>query len=184
MPADIEDVSVARSNATIMKAINAYTPLAGAPYETDKKAHFLDYMAKTCPYKHISYGLCVRAVNGLSRTPSEKSLDAERFRSSMKSVRRKLLITYHRDIDTLKGVGVRATVNETDRLKYHHTLKNRASTAVGNAIAHAATIDAEKVDKELRPAFVESRKQLGAVSEGVNRLMKLLPAKPEDKKKP
>ena len=183
MPADTDDMSVARSNAFIMKAINAYTPLAGAPYETDKKAHFLDYMAKTCPYKHISYGLCVRAVNGLSRTPSEKSLDAERFRSSMKSVRRKLLLSYNRDIDSLKGVGVRATVNETDRLKYHNTLKSRINTAVGNAVAHAATIDADKIEKELRPGFVESRKALGTTSEATQRLMKLLPPKPEDKKK-
>jgi hypothetical protein len=183
MPIDSDD-SIAKTNAAIMKAINSYVPLSGAPYETDKKAHFLDYMAKTCPYRHISYGLCVRAVNGLSRTPSDNSQSVEQFRKSLGSVRRKLLKVYNRDIDPLPGIGIRASVNETDRLRHHNKLKARVNTAVGNAVAHAATIDAEKIDKEFRAGFVESRKALGATSESVNRLMKLLPPKPEDKKKP
>jgi hypothetical protein len=185
MPADLEDVSIAKTLAIIMKAINAYTPLVGAQYETDKKAHFLDYMAQECPYKYIPYNLCVRAVQGLSRTPAVNSDAVDQFRKSMSSVRRKLLKTYNRDIDPLQGVGIRASVDEADRLRHHQRLRGRIVTAVGNAVAHAATIDADKIkDQKLRAGFVESRKALGGTSESVTRLMKLLPPKPEDKKKP
>jgi hypothetical protein len=167
MPADLEDVSIAKTLAIIMKAISNYTPLVGAQYETDKKAHFLDYMAR------------------LSRTPAVNSESVEQFRKSMSSVRRKLLKTYNRDVDPLQGVGIRASVDEADRLRHHQRLRGRIVTAVGNAVAHAATIDAEKIkDQKLRAGFVESRKALGSTSESVTRLMKLLPPKPEDKRKP
>lgn len=185
MPTELEDVSVGKTLAIIMKAINSYAPLVGAQYETDKKAHFLDYMARECPYKYIPYNLCVRAVQGLSRTPAVNSDAVEQFRKSISSsVRRKLLKTYNRDIDILQGVGIRASVDESDRLRHHQKLRGRIVTAVGNAVAHAATIDAEKIkDAKLRAGFVESRKALGSTSESVGRLMKLLPPKPEDKKK-
>jgi hypothetical protein len=185
MTPEINSVSlIAKTNAELMKAINHYTPLAGAPYETDKKAHFFDYMSVACPYKHIPYNLCVRAIQGLTRTPSPTSESVTQFAKSMTSVRKKLLKVYNRDLDLLTGVGARASVDESDRLRHHHKLRGRIATAVGNAVFHAATIDPTKIkDATLRTGFIESRKALGSTSESVNRLMKLLPPKTEDKKK-
>jgi hypothetical protein len=182
MTAAAEDANIAKANVALTRAINRYVPMAGAPYETDKKAHFFDYMAKECPYKHVPYNLCVRAIQGLTRTPSPISESVTQFAKSMVSVRKKLLKVYNRDLDVLMGVGARASVDETDRLRHHHKLRGRIDTAVSNAVAHAATIDPTKIkDVTLRAGFVESRKALGTTSEAVNRLMKLLPPKAEDK---
>lgn len=179
-----DDDDLIESDNVIMRAIKKYTPLNGAPYENDKKAHFFDYMAKACPGKFIKHRLSVRAINGLSRTPAVGSPSVEQFASSLSGVRAKLLKVYNRDLYNVAGSGARATFDETDRLGCHRKFKERAASSVDKAVVHASTIDADKIDKKFRADFIESRKALGATSESVTRLMKLLPAPPPtDEKK-
>jgi hypothetical protein len=178
------DESSNKSFTALMRVIDAYEPLTGAPYETDKRAHFLNEMAKHAPYKTIPANLCVRAVNGLSRTPAPNAETVVQFMKGISAVRKKLLKLYNRDLYIVPGVGVRASVDESDRIRRHQDLKNRAASATAKAIEHAATVQVEKIkNPTLRAAFSESRKALLASGDAVNRMQKILQLGPKAEEK-
>jgi hypothetical protein len=190
MIATAADVLVEPTGKTltrIEKALSEYEPPKQAPYATDKKAHFLDYMAKTCPDDIIPYNICVQATTGLSRKPAANAKDVVAFAKSIGSVREKLLRLYNRDLYILSGVGVRASFNEDDRIQRHKQLRARVVSAHYKADAHAATVDVDKIKNlKAKAGFIESRRTLGSLSESMNKMMKTLQLqpKPEDRKKP
>jgi hypothetical protein len=171
----------------VEQAVNAYEPLERAPYESDKKVHFLDYMATEQPYIFVPYALYLRAIRGLGRTPSPNSPDVIKLANGAGNIREKLYKKYNRDLHILPGYGVRASVDEDDRLSRHYALQSRAKNAVAKVTAHAATINTNLLkDVKAKAAFIETRKTLGAMNQSMAKIAALLPAKPElkeDKKK-
>lgn len=172
----------------VEQAVASYTPLDRAPYESDKKVHFLDYMAVTVPYTFVPYNIYLQAIRGLGRPPSPANIDVIKLAGAAGNIREKLFKKFNRDLRILPGYGVRATVDEDDRLNRHYELQSRARNAVAKVTAHASTINTNLIkDAKSKAAFIETRKILVAInSSSMAKIAALLPAKPElkeDKKK-
>jgi hypothetical protein len=166
----------------IEDAIDGYEGLDRAPFESDKKVHFLDYMAKAVPYEYVPYPHYLKAVRDLGRLPSSTSLDVIKLQQCVSNIREKLFKRFGRDLLVQAGVGVRATVDEDDRLNHHRTLQGRAKNAVAKVNAHAATVNVTKIkDAKAKAGFIEARKVIGTMNESMLKLAKLLPPKTEIK---
>lgn len=82
-----------------------------------RAADFLAWAAVKFPGVFISHSLLAQAVNMLSRMPRFDSTDVRHVRANVTRIRDILENVYGRALDSQKGVGMRATVNDEDRLK-------------------------------------------------------------------
>lgn len=85
--------------------------------KVQRAAHFLDWAAKYYPGEYISFALVTQAINALPRLPRHDNSEIPIIRKRMSRVGKILRTVYGRDIDTQRGVGVRATVDGADTLK-------------------------------------------------------------------
>jgi hypothetical protein len=154
--------------------------MENAKTRVDKTAHFLDFCAKEGPYIPFGYNLVVQAVDGLSRTPNQSSDQVRLMADSMTAVRRKLMSDYGRGLDTVKGLGVRATVDDDDLANTQ--LRRNVGRLVGSKRSLEQTralIDTAKMKNQSLKSWVSGgvTRMLNEMN-AENRLAKLLPPKP------
>lgn len=183
---DDREIQPSRNVAFAKRAISGYSPPSGMPFTTDKIAHFLVAMITKAPKVLFSYNLVYQAVNGLSRTPGAKDKSVLQLARSMSSVREKLLRQHNRDLKTVRGVGIRASVDGEDRVQVHDDYKAKLGRMYDKTTHHAGTIDPATIaNAKSRAQFTESRRTLSSLSEHMCKLTKfVLPPKFEDIKKP
>ena len=83
---------------------------------TQRAAHSLDWCAKTHPKVWISPQLLVQAMYGYSRLPPLKSNEVKQLLRSRHTIRAFLQRDYNRGLASLRGRGLRATVDAADAL--------------------------------------------------------------------
>ncbi len=172
---------------TLTEAIraNAYSP-EHKDSLPQRAAHFLDWAAARYPKQYVPYNLLLKAVLGTSTTPSLHSSDVEQMRGRMSRVRVILQRKYARDLDSMPGVGARATVDDADTLvtsmpKRVASLR-RAKTAVATT---ASLIDPAKIPNtaDMAPWKRWMNASVGDVLRTLNSPefeKKLLPPSPRD----
>ena len=154
-----------------------YEGLTSAPYESDKKLHYLDYMAMEVPYLFIPFTFIFMAMRNIT-SAKKTNPDVIKLGQSITSYRPKMLKVYGRDILTQPGFGARATVDEADRLRWHDVITDRAKSGWAKVMAHAATVKLEKIaDPKVRAAFAAQREGYGRMNESMMKIRHLLAEK-------
>ena len=175
-------VGVSSSNGKpkdLMAVIARYKPLEQAKSRTEKTAHFLDFAAQEAPHLPIALNLIVQAIDHLSRTPAQDSELVKLMAKSMQGVRRKLMLDYNRGLSTVKGMGVRATVDGDD------VANTQLRSGVGRLVGAKKSV--ERTRQLIDPSTMKNPALKTWVQGGVtrmlsemnaeNRLAKLLPPK-------
>src|ERR1035437_10083710 len=83
----------------------------------NRAAQYLDWAAKNYPHQYTPYNLMCQALMGYERTPKLSNGEVERLRSSSGRIRKILVEKFGRDLVVQPGLGPRATVDDTDKLK-------------------------------------------------------------------
>lgn len=164
-----------------LTVIARYEQLKDASSRISKAAHFLDFCAKEMPGQTVAWNLIARAIGGLGRTPGAGSEDVRSLQGRSTSIRNKLMKDYGRGLDTVPGVGARATVDDDDLAdtQYHKQVV-RIAGAQAAAAKTATHINPSRMKKaDLKGWFVNSSKALGEMN-AEKRLERLLPAKKEE----
>lgn len=105
-------------------------------------AEFLHWFAKKNPGVYVAYNELVQNINGYKRKPLLKSEEVEQMRKSMTAVKRLLFDKHEREIVSLPGVGIRASVDDADKLKNVVTKKaGRLQSARVSFVKTVSTID-------------------------------------------
>lgn len=121
---------------------------------TQRAAHFLDFYATKNPGSFIAFNELLKAITGVGRTPQLKSQEVEHLRKSTTSIRRRLFEVHGREMISLPGVGVRASIGDADVLQNVMPKKSvRLQSARASFVKTAAGIDAAKIPNtpELAP---------------------------------
>lgn len=80
-------------------------------------AEFLHWAMQKYPYQIVTYEEVTQAIFGLGRSPQAGSKNVKSVRGQMSSAAQMLMEQYKTSLITLRGVGVRAGVDDTDILR-------------------------------------------------------------------
>lgn len=107
---------------------------------TQRAAHFLDWAAKNMPGDPIPYNVIVKKIMNLPQLPRLDNDTVDRFRRSAGAGLKKAMIDkYGREIVNLPGIGIRATVDDADRLANVAPIKARRLNAARKSFMITAT---------------------------------------------
>lgn len=114
---------------------------------TLRAAQALAWAAKNFPLEYVSYQQLTQAIMGYARLPSAKSQEVERLRKLMSArIRHVLEEKYELELVAQPGIGVRATVDDTDRLRSVLPKKaSRLKAARTSFVKTAVNIDIQRV---------------------------------------
>jgi hypothetical protein len=80
-------------------------------------AHYLNWAADKFPGVYTPYNIMLQATQGYKRLPQLRNDEVDRLRNAIGRIREVLRRQYGRDLVPQTGVGVRATVDDADKLK-------------------------------------------------------------------
>lgn len=114
-------------------------------------AEFLDDYAQRYPYCTVTYEEITQAIFTLGKIPDSRAAHVKSVRGQMSAASRLLLAKHNRTLITARGVGARASVNNTDKVKESMTqaAENHRRTAE-KLVKIADSIDPNELDKELK----------------------------------
>lgn len=114
-------------------------------------AEFLDDCAQKYPHCTITYEEVTQAIFTLGKIPDARAKHVKSVRGQMSSAGKLLLQKYNRTLITCRGVGARASVDNTDKVKESMTqaAENHRRTAE-KLVKIADSIDPTELDKELK----------------------------------
>lgn len=125
-------------------------------FTTDEKpicrraAAFICWVRDLYPYSFVTYEEITQAVFKLGRAPSSSAQYVKSVRGQMSSTSKILSEKHRTSLITLRGVGVRAAVNDTDMLEQSVTKKAEAHRRTGDALSKLARmIDPRTLQKEI-----------------------------------
>lgn len=171
-------------------------------FKTEEKAicrrvaAFLAWCAAKYPYQIITYEEVTQAIFDLSRIPTAGSRHVKSVRGQMSSTGKILMDGYKNTLITMRGIGVRASVDDSDILRYSVTKEADRHRQTGKKLTEtAALVSPEKLkaqteglkgDSVLREEMIQLSAWLTeSVSKYVKTLQKpsmaaaLLPPPPE-----
>jgi len=96
--------------------ISGYTPDIEMSM-TSRGAHYLDWAANKYPGVYSPYNIMLQAIQGYRRLPQLKNQEVDRLRNAIGRIREVLRRQYGRELVPQTGVGIRATVDDADKLK-------------------------------------------------------------------
>jgi len=114
-------------------------------------AEFLNMCAETYPHCTITYEEITQAIFTLGKIPDARAKHVKSVRGQMSSAGKLLLEKYNRTLITCTGVGARASVDNTDKVKESMTkaAENHRRTAE-KLVRIADSIDPDQLDVELK----------------------------------
>lgn len=113
---------------------------------TQRGAHFLHWAAQHMPNVFQSYPVIYKAITGQRSLPRANSEHVELLKRNVTGMRTALLKHYNREVVSLPGIGIRATVDDADRLANVAPAKARRLDAARKSFMITATgIDLRKV---------------------------------------
>lgn len=172
-----------KKSANILMIISDYKPEPGVS-KGQRLAHFLHWFSIKAPYVYVPSNFCVRAIMGYPYTPKVDAPDVISLQGCVSRAREIMLDKHRRGLHSLRGLGLRATIDDQDTANTQ--LRGNVKRLVGahNATKRTASIvDASKVRDDrirawVRGGVVNALKALDADG----RLDRLLPPAPEFKK--
>lgn len=128
---------------------------------TQRAAHFLDWAAKQAPKEFFPYNVIYKAIMGMPHMPRLDNEAVALFKRTATAGLRKALVTkYDREVINLVGVGIRASVDDADRLTNVAPMKaRRLDSARRSFMLTAASIDLHNVPNT--PAYAALKAWMG-----------------------
>lgn len=105
-----------------------------------RAAHYLDWFAHGHPGEWVAWNELCRAIQGYQRKLLLKSDEVEHLRKNSSSIKKVLFEKYAREVISLPGVGVRASIDDSDVLK--HVVPKRASRLTSARNSFVTTVEA------------------------------------------
>lgn len=84
---------------------------------TERVAHYLDWNAAHHPKHFVQYNELLKVILNLPRLLSPKAKEVEHLRKRMQRVKETLRDNYSRELISVVGYGVRASVSDVDKLE-------------------------------------------------------------------
>jgi hypothetical protein len=145
-------------------------------------AHFLNWGAQHMPYVYFSYNVIVREINGFTNTPRHDNPQVDAVRKCMQSVKRIMLRDSGRGFHAKKNEGVRATVDDLDKIEYDMVPRqSRINSSVQVQKQVASTVKHDRLPATERgkilSKFLHGVKNEIRFLEEEKRIMALLPEK-------
>ena len=178
----MSDGSIEVGTRDLIQVLSQYEPPKDATSRVAKAAHCLNWCAEKLPYAIIPHNFLVRAIDQLTRTPNAATKDVIQMARNAGAVRKKCMELYKRGVCTLKGVGMRATVNSDDIAGTQYVRQMGRVVSAQQAAGKTAELikPGEMKNAALRNYVTTSRKLLTEMNTE-ERLAKLLPPKNEKK---
>lgn len=111
-------------------------------------AHFLNWAAANMRMVFFQPNIICRAINGYDRTPRPDTKEVDTIRSAMQRAKKILLDDYKRGYHFERGMGVRATVDDNDKVSASvATAAKRVVSAKENMDKITVTVDEAKLGK-------------------------------------
>lgn len=165
-------------------------PLDSKMKKPERIASFLDWWAKKSPKQFVAYNQLLQVIEGYKDLPSARSPELKALRNQVRRAEMILDDRFERGIKRHRWFGVRATVDDFDRLKSRYVEKSKKmKIAIMNAHAEAGKIDVSKIPntpetKPYKEWFNRSTKNILGTIAQPDYLERLLPqaieTKPEE----
>jgi hypothetical protein len=133
-----------------------------------RAAHFLDWNAKHSPGDFVAYNELLKAITGVGRMPQLKSQEVEHLRRNGYAIRKHLFEKYGRELVSLPGVGVRASIDDADVLK--NVVPKKATRLQSARVGFIKTVS--HIDQKNIPDTAEMRPLKGWLTHQVKDIMK------------
>lgn len=135
-----------------------------------RAAHFLDWCAVERPGKYVSPAKLAQAINGLNRTPRLDNADVLWIQRNMSRVRVVLREQFDRALDSQRGVGVRATTDDFDKLKTDLPKQSKRFISARSALQKSVNM----IDVHTIPVTPETKPYLNWLNKSVREVVKLV----------
>jgi hypothetical protein len=114
-------------------------------------AEFLHWAMKKYPYQILTYEEVTQAIFGLGRAPQVGSKHVKSVRGGISSAAKLLMEKYKTSLVTLRGVGVRAAVDDTDILRESVTKDaERHRQTAAKLMKTAGLVSPEALQRQLK----------------------------------
>lgn len=110
-------MTTSKESVNVLARIASYKPTMEGTL-VDRVSHFLDWAAVHCKMQYFQPNILCKVVNNYSHTPRLDNKEVETVRGSMSRIRKKLRTKYKRELHNKQGMGVRATVDDNDKVEY------------------------------------------------------------------
>jgi hypothetical protein len=169
-----------RRSKSVINVIARYKHEPGMS-RAERMAHFLNWAAKELPGVPIPVNLVLKAIMGYTKTPRLGGEEVELLRGQTSAARKLLKEKYGRGLHAERGLGIRATVGDEDMAdtQYRKDMRRVVSAVAGANETHALITPSKIKDERLRNWVKGAGDQVKQLGLG-DRLLKLLPPKPED----
>lgn len=151
-------------------------------------AEFLNKCATNYPHSIILYEEITQAIFTLGRVPDQRSANVKSVRGQMSSAAKLLMTKYERSLVTCRGVGARASVDNSDVLRESLTKDAERHRQTGEKLKRTAElIDPVILEKELKglkgdPTLKQEMIELSAwLKESMSKYIKTL-GKPQSER--
>jgi hypothetical protein len=176
------------ATANKLQGINAYS-FVPTMSRTRRIAHFLDWAAKHLPREVHQFNTIAKAVNGFGHLPRLDSKESALIQGVASAVRKVLLTDYKRGMVSVRGLGIRATVDDADIVIYDLPKKaERLQGAITSFASLTNVVNPANIPKtkEMQPflQFTRQAKEAVGLLYSNNLLQKLLPPSTPKKEEP
>lgn len=149
-----------------------------ATYEFDEKqslperaAHALHWAMINYPRQVVPYNILLRAIMGYAHTPRINNDEVERLRGKMSSIKNTLRNSYDTGFYSVRGLGVRATVDSEDQLKTAVVHASKRVTSAYKSLQNAASL----VDIKQVPNTPDNRGIIKWYNSGLKQQLSAIP---------
>jgi len=167
----MEKKKTTRKSKKLTVDFNGYRP----PEElapNRRVAHCLNWAAEKFPYHYLQWNMVLKAIHGYRRLPRLDSEQVLHLKKSGAAIRKHLLKYHERIMDSEPGMGIRALVDDADKLRIAMPKKaRRLITAKNSAEETAAHIDLAAVPDtpEYAPYKKWMARDVGGILKALNR---------------
>lgn len=126
-------------------------------YMSRKLAALADWAAREHPKQTLTYEECAFALFKLGQLPKPGSMHVESVKRAVGGARKYMQATYSRDLVTVRGVGIRGTINSADALSTTVTRAALNHRASGQRLKAAANMVSSR---ELRDLIADAPEDL------------------------
>lgn len=154
---------------------------------TKRIAHFLDWAATHRPKEFQAFNVILQAIMGYKHLPRLTSEEVKFVQRASSRVRAEVLKAYKRGFVSQPGLGVRATVDDSDMVKFDLPKKGqRVQSAMNSFTASVNVVNPANIPKtpEMAPymKYLRGTKEVVALFESNDFMQKLLPPKTGESK--
>jgi hypothetical protein len=136
-----------------------------------RAAHALDWLARRHPYMIVPWNVLYRVIVISARTPLPGASEVKKLQRAAQRIRKHLIATFNRYLVVLRGIGVRATVDDLDKAKRVHVPATDKMVRTVQAVEDINThIDVTKIpdtpeNSPYRKVIKETKRMISDINE-------------------